>query len=442
MISLALPVALGELGWMAMGVVDTMMVGRIGTEAIGATSIGRALFMAVTVAGIGLLLGLDTLVSQAFGAGNLDDCHRSLQHGIYISFALALPATGLVLLLAPPLLARWGIEPSVLRLTLPYLTAVSWSALPIFLYSSARRYLQAMNLVRPVMIALISANLINAGGNWMLIFGRWGAPRLGIAGAGWATVISMCYLAAFLMAVVLLRERERGSRAFRLPWPLELGRMKRLLGLGLPAAIHLALEIGVFAVATLLVGRLDAASLAAHQVALLAASVTFMVPLGISSAAAVRVGQALGRGDPAGSARAGWTALLLGGGFMSLAAVAFVVLPGPLIRTFTSDPGVIRIGVSLLAVAAFFQLFDGLQVVATGALRGAGETRAPMVWNFVGHWLIGLPLGYYLCFVRGVGVIGIWVGLSAGLILIGIVLVIVWWRISRASGDPERGRTS
>jgi len=285
----------------------------------------------VTVIGIGLLLGLDTLVSQAFGAGNIDDCHRSLQQGIYISFVLALPATGLVLLLAPPMLSRWGIEPSVLRWTLPYLTAVAWSALPIFLYSSARRYLQAMNLVRPVMIALISANLINAGSNWMLIFGHWGAPRLGIAGAGWATVISMCYLALFLMVVVLLRERERRSRAFRLPWPLEPGRIKRLLGLGLPAAIHLGLEIGVFAMATLLIGRLDAASLAAHQIALLAASVAFMVPLGISSAAAVRVGQGLGRGDPAGAARAGWTALLLGGGFMSVAAVAFVVFPGLLL---------------------------------------------------------------------------------------------------------------
>ena len=219
---------------------------------------------------------------------------------------------------------------------------------------------------------------------------------------------------------------------FDLSWRLGWGRMRRLLALGAPASATLGLEIGVFTLATALASRLDAASLAAHQIALTLASVTYMVPLGVSSAGAVRVGQALGRGEPAGAARAGWTALMLGAGFMSLAALTFILLPRPLVRLFSGDLGVIGVGATLLVVAAFFQLFDGIQVVCTGGLRGAGDTRTPMVWNLVGHWLVGLPIGYVFCFRLGYGVVGLWFGLSAGLILVGAVLLWKWWRMAQA----------
>jgi MATE family multidrug resistance protein len=200
----------------------------------------------------------------------------------------------------------------------------------------------------------------------------------------------------------------------------------RLIGLGLPAASQITLEVGVFAAATALAGRLPAAALAAHQIAINIAAFTFMVPLGVGSAGAVRVGQAIGRRDPAGAARAGWTALLFGAGFMTCSAALFLLLPGVLIGAFTADRRVLDVGVSLLMVAALFQLFDGIQAVATGVLRGLGDTRTPMIWNLAGHWFVGLPLGYFLCFTFGLGVIGLWWGLSSGLIICGVSLLIAW----------------
>jgi len=226
----------------------------------------------------------------------------------------------------------------------------------------------------------------------------------------------------------------------RIPLRPEMARLKRMFGLGLPAATRLLMEMGVFGLATMLAARLTSTALAAHQIAINVASVTYMVPLGISSAAAVRVGQALGREDRPGAAGAGWTALALGAGFMTLAAAIFVSVPHLIVRAFTSEPGLLAAGVSLLYVAAVFQLFDGVQVVAIGALRGAGDTRTPMIWNFVGYWLLGLPVGYYLCFVTGYGVVGLWVGLSLGLIIVGTILLGVWARLSaRWLREPSPG---
>jgi MATE family multidrug resistance protein len=429
MLRLAVPVVLAELGWMAMGVVDAMMVGRLGAEALGAVGLGRAVFLFVAVFGIGLLLGLDTLVSQSFGAGDLADCRHSLVQGVYLALLLAVPLM-LLVRVGARLLGPWGIDAEVLPLAVDYVKAVGWAMLPLLLYAASRRYLQAINLVRPVMIALVSANAVNVAGNWILIYGNLGAPALGAEGAGWATVLSNTYMASFLLVTAVVRARELGVRRADVPLGIDRARLARLLALGLPAASQLLVEIGVFVLATALVGRLDASSLAAHQIALIAASVTFMVPLGLSSAGAVRVGQALGRDDPAGAARAGWTALLLGACFMLLAATVFITLPGPLIRVFTTDARVVVVGITLLHIAAVFQLFDGLQVVATGTLRGAGDTRTPLIWNLVGYWLLGLPVGYHLCFNAGHGAAGLWVGLSVGLIVVGAVLLVVWARRS------------
>ena len=208
--------------------------------------------------------------------------------------------------------------------------------------------------------------------------------------------------------------------------------MRRLLALGVPAASQLTLEVGVFAASTALAGRLAPIALAAHQIAIHIAALSFMVPLGISSAGAVRVGHAVGRADSAAAERAGWTAILLGAGFMACTAAAFILIPRVLMGAFTRDERVLQLGVSLLAVAAVFQLFDGIQGVATGVLRGLGDTRTPMLWNLVGHWFVGLPSGYVLCFVLGRGVIGLWWGLSIGLIICGVALLVVWARRIRA----------
>ena len=426
---LAGPLILAEVGWVSMGIVDTVMVGRLpaSAEAIGAVSLGSVLFHVVAIFGGGLLLGLDTLVSQAFGARQVEDCHRSLLSGVYLSLFLGPVLMGFIWACLP-LLNSFGIDPGVLSQSIPYLKAITWSTVPLLLYFAFRRYLQGMSLVKPVMFSLVTANLVNVGANWVLIFGHLGAPALGVEGAGWATCFSRVYMALVLLGYSLYHDRRHRTGLRRVPLRPQLDRVRRLVSLGWPAALQFGLEVAVFAIVTALIGRLDPVWLAGHQIALTAASFTYMVPLGVSSAAAVRVGQALGRGDAQGAGRSGWAALVLGAGFMSGAALAFLLVPHAIARIFTPDAAVIRAGAALLAVAAFFQLFDGLQAVATGALRGAGDTRTPMASHLVSYWLLGLPLGYFLCFGRGWGAVGLWVGLCVALILIGSVLLLAWYR--------------
>lgn len=427
MAALAAPLAIADVGWVAMQIVDIAVVGRIGPEAIGAVGVGSALFLAFGVFGMGMLAGLDPLISQAFGARRPIDCNRWLRHGLCVAVALTVPLTLLGCAVGRHL-DVWGFDAGVLEMTRPYFHIVIWSLLPLLLYAALRRYLQAVNAVRPVMVVLVSANVVNAIANWILVFGHLGAPALGVDGAAWATVVSRVYMTTLLVVACA----RRGGAI----WPMWAGvgttGLRRLLTLGWPAAVQTALEYGVFAVATALAARLQPSMLAAHQIVVNLAGLTFMVPLGISAAGAVRVGQAVGRRDAAGAMRAGWTALALGAGFMTMAAVVFVTLPRPILGLFTTDTSVVTTGVTLLLLAAVFQLFDGLQGVATGALRGLGDTLTPMLFNLAAHWLLGLPVGYALCFVFGWGVTGLWVGLSGGLIVVGIVLVATWHRRARA----------
>ena len=439
MAKLATPVVVAELGWIAMGVVDIAMVGRLGPEAIGAVGIGSVLFFAVAVFGIGVLLGLDTLVSQAYGARRLEECHRWLFHGGGLSVLLAVPLTGVTAVVIGTL-DRWSLDPAVEQLAVPYLSIILWSILPLLLYTAFRRYLQAMGLVSPVMLALVSANLINIAANWLLVFGNLGAPRLGVDGAAWATCVSRVYLALFLLFAILRHDRHQRTGLWQAPRRLDLDRLRRLTVLGLPAAVQVTLEVGVFAVATALAGRLAPATLAAHQIVLSVAGVTFMVPLGVGAAGAVRVGHAVGRRDPSGASDAGWAALVLGTGFMVCSGLVFVLAPRPILRLFTAEPTVVSIGVPLLFVAALFQLFDGLQGVATGVLRGLGDTRTPMLWNLAGHWALGLPMGYLLCFEQGWGALGLWVGLCIGLVVVGTVLVFIWFRRTAEWSPDARER--
>ena len=431
MLRLALPVVGSELGWMSMGAVDTMMVGRLGPEAIGAVGIGNVVFFSVAIFGIGLLLGLDTLVSQAFGAGRIADCHRSLVQGGYLALAITAPTVGLTLM-ASSGLAWAGIDPGVTRAAAGYLEIMAWGVPPLLLYSAIRRYSQGMGRVAPIMAALVLANLANVLGNWVLIEGRLGAPALGVRGSGWATVI-----ARVVMLAVVAGDAWRHGRRSRSGWTAvslrpDGPRLGALLALGWPAAVHVTLEVAVFALAGLLAGRLGRDALAAHEVVLQVASMAFMVPLGVSSAGAVRVGQALGRGSLADARRAGWMALALGAGFMAASGLTMLAVPGPILGVFTRDLRVTAIAGSLLTAAAIFQVFDGLQVVGSGILRGAGQTRIPMYVNLLAHWGVGLPIAYLLSVTMRWGVLGVWVGLSAGLILAGVVQVAAWgWVVSR-----------
>lgn len=453
MFKIAVPVVLAELGWMTMGVVDTIMVGPLGPEAISAAGVGNSMHIAFTIFGMATMLGLDTLVSHAYGARDIRDCHRWFFDGLTLAGLMSIPimmALGLLWYAIPALGFHSAVRPllesyfGILMLSTPFLLA----------YSVCRRYLQGMHAVMPVMFALITANVINATANWVLIHGQFGFPALGIRGSAWATVIARVYMLVSLLFAVWWIDRKRtrelmlaeslpadlsavgvakaealakaGHGLWHVDRAFDLSRLKRLLALGLPAASQMGAEVGVFALATALSGTLDPISSAAHQIALNMAGVAFMIPLGLGSAGAVRVGHAVGARDRARASAAGWSAILLATGFMVIAASVFVLVPRQLIGWFSKDPSVLEVGTSLLLLAAIFQLFDGIQGVITGTLRGIGDTRTPMIVNLVAHWLLGLPVSYLLCFVVGWGVYGLWVGLSLGLIVTGIILFWVW----------------
>ena len=424
---LALPLIIAEIGWMSMGIVDTIMVGRLpdSAVAIGATGLGQSLYHSIAIFGGGLLLGLDTFVSHAYGREDLNDARFSLVNGLFLALVLT-PILMILVSFWPPLMQTFGVSPELVGPMRPFLRALNWGTLPLLAYFTLRRYLQAVNVVVPIMFALISANLVNAAGDWALIYGHLGFPAMGMTGSGWATCFARVYMAGVLAATLFWVESKRSLPEWRGVLRIDLQRVSALLKLGAPAASQILFEIGAFSAATALIAKLGPVPLSGHEIALNCAALMFMVPFGISSAAAVRVGQHLGRKDSAGARRAGWSAILLGAGFMTCASLVFVSIPTWIARLFSPDPIVIRTGAHLLLVAAAFQLFDGVQTVATGALRGSGDTKTPMLANFIAYWLIGLPAGYFLCFKLGWGALGIWIGLCAGLIMIGSALLLAW----------------
>jgi MATE family multidrug resistance protein len=418
-------VVLAEIGWMSMGLVDTVMVGRLGPAAIAATGMGSGVFTAIVIFGMGLMLGLDALVSRSAGAGRPDECLRWLHQGVILALLVS-PVVMLLTGLAFLTIDAWGLNPQIGVLARPYLEVMALSAPSLLFYAAFRRYLQGIHIVRPIMYALISANIVNAGANAILIYGRLGAPALGVTGSAWATCIARLYMAAFLYVAVRREHRRRGASHPHVPFGIDVHRLRTLVGLGAPAASQITLEVGVFALSTALAARLDAVSSASHQIALNIASVVFMVPLGLASAGAVRVGHAVGARDARRARRAGWTALVLGGAVMIGLGLMLFIFPIPMLSLFTTDARVLQIGSRLLAIAAAFQLFDGTQAVTTGVLRGIGDTRTPMIMNVIGHWVLGLPVGYALCFRLAWGVTGLWIGLSIGLIFCAVALTVTW----------------
>jgi MATE family multidrug resistance protein len=430
LVQLAIPVVLSELGWMAQGVVDTIMVGRLGPAAIGAVAVGNAVFYTPSLFGIGLLLSLDTMVAQAYGRKDYDDCHRWLAQGIYLATAIT-PFLMILVACASFGYGHFGITAEVATPASAYLRLLNWSLLPLLIYGATRRYLQGVGQVRVITVTYVLANLLNWGGNWALIYGHLGFPAMGVRGSALSTVIARIGMAISLTLFAWRYERRRGHPLFKHWAGPQWTRIRQLIRLGLPAAGQIILEVGAWNAATLSAGWLSPVALATHQIAINYASITYMVPLGISAAAAVSVGHAVGAGDKARARRAGWLALALGSSFMLLAGIVFLIAPRPLIQLFTQDPRVLAVGPSLLWIAAAFQIFDGVQTVCTGALRGLGETRAPMIANFVGYWILGLPLGLILCFVLKWGVYGMWIGLTLALIVISSILLHRWYRASQ-----------
>jgi multidrug resistance protein, MATE family len=420
MLTLALPLILAEVGWMSMGIVDTIMVGHMANPAlaISAAALGQVLYNTIAFGIAGVLLGLDTYLAQSHGAGRFDEANR-----------LALTLI-LIIVLAPAFMLRLPIDHEVLTLSVSFLGALNYGTPALFLYFTLRRYLQAFNHVRPIAVALVTANLINAAGNWLLIFGHsWGPihiPALGVTGAGLATSVSRCYLALFMIIALIQIERRHRYGLSSMVHHFEPTRIRRLALLGAPAGGQIFVEIAIFGMVTFLIGTMGRLPLAGHEIALNCASFTFMVPFAISAAAAVRVGQAIGRKAPAEAASAGWAAIVLGAGAMAIFSGIYFLFPHLIAGSFTEDPAVIAATIPLLFVAAIFQFFDGLQITATGALRGAGNTHAGLIVQIIGYWIIGLPIGYLIAFRNHRGAVGLWLGLCAGLIVAGIALTAIW----------------
>lgn len=432
-LTLALPLIAAEVGWMSMGVVDTIMVGHMQNAAVNIASaaLGQVLYNTLAFGLAGILLSLDTYLSQSHGAGRYDEANRWLYHGLILAAVLATVLFGLIEL-APLGMRRMPIDPQVMDGAIRFLHALNWGTPTLFLYFTLRRYLQAFNHVRPIAFALITANLANVLGNWLLIYGHhWGPiqiPAYGIVGSGLSTSISRAYLAIFVAASIWHVEHKHNYGLRSTLRHIESFRLRRLTILGAPAGAHIFVEIAIFGTVTFLIGTMGPLQLSGHEIALNCASFTFMVPFAISAAAAVRVGQAIGRGAPTEAAAAGWTAILLGAGIMATFSLVLLLFAHPIARAFTPDPAVIAATVPLLYIAAAFQFFDGLQITATGALRGAGNTHAGLIVHIIGYWIIGLPVGSWLGFRMGQGAVGLWLGLCAGLIVAGIALTIVWRR--------------
>ncbi len=430
MFRLALPVAATYLGLMTMGLVDLIWVGRVGTTATGAVGIGTSFFSWFMVLGIGLLAGMDYLVASAFGAGRLADCRATLAHGLRIAAGLGLPLTAVLVFFSYHL--NWfSLNPQVIPEASSYLRVLSLSLLPIYIFTVFRNYLQSVGVVIPSLVTLLVANALNALLNYAFIFGHWGAPRWNVTGSAVATLVSRVWMMSAVGLVVWRWNRRHGVVRGSLDRGRDRERWLALWRLGLPAAGQTALEVGVFVASTALAGTLQPQALAAHQIVLNIASLTFMVPLGIGAATAVLVGQAIGAGDPARARSSGWTGLRFGAGFMTLSSALLLWAARPVLGLYTVDPSVMDMARQLLLIAGLFQISDGTQTVLTGALRGAADTRNPMYANLVGHWIFGLPLGATLCFAAGLGIRGLWIGLAVGLTTVAVWLLAVWARRSR-----------
>jgi len=425
-IAVAGPLAAANLAQMAMGFTNTVIVGSLGSAALAAAGLGASLYFTVAVVCSGILTAVAPLSAHAIGAADNRTAGRIAGAGLVLAALLAAPVIA-ALLVANRLLVILGYEPALAAEIGRFLGAIAWAAPGFLGFAVLRSFLVAASHSRSVMIALILCIPMNAGLNWILVFGHLGAPALGIAGSGCSTAVIQ-WLMFTGLGIYALAERSLAKyrmRPFLDGWD-EIGRILRL---GLPIGGILGLEIGVFSTAGILMGLLGADALGAHQLVMNCISVIFMVPLGIAQAATVRVAVALGSGAPAAARRAGFVALALGVAYMAIMAGALVAAPRAIARIYVdidapANRGLVGIALYLLAIAALFQIFDGVQAIAAGALRGYRDTTVPLLLAVVGYWGIGFAGGWLLAFPAGYGPIGLWSGLAVGLAAVALMLTV------------------
>jgi MATE family multidrug resistance protein len=436
LLALATPVIITQLGMMMMGVVDVIMVGRVGVDALDGASLGRVWVFGTLLFGMGIVMGIDPIVAQAHGSRNTVRLSLALQQGLIIA-ALATVPVALCWIFTEEGLLALGQDPLHSRLAESY-ALVQLPSIPVFLgYSVLRQYLQGRGIVRPAMWIALLANGVNVFLNWIFIYGHLGAPALGVTGAGLATALTRGFMLLSLVGMVLRGRLYEGAWH---GWTREaLGRkgLAEVWHFGLPVGLQLGFEIWAFDLATLFAGRLGKVELAAHVIALNLASLCYMVPLGVSMAAVTRVGNLIGEGKRRAAQDAAWTAMVMGAGFMALSAILIAVFREAIPRIYSSDAAVIAAAAAVLPIAAAFQVFDGTQAVGMGILRSMGRTRPAAVFNFIGYYVLALPLAWWLGFSLKQGLPGIWWGLSLGLAVIAIALVVWVWRRGPARVDAR-----
>jgi multidrug resistance protein, MATE family len=430
--AISAPIALAQVGQAAMSIVDTLMVARLGVNELAAVAISGTWVWSSGSLAQGIVQGMDPLVSQAHGARDESAAALAFQRGLVIAVAVSLPLMG-IWFSTETLLVLLGQDPQVSALAGDYMHARLPSALGFLLFTAQRQYLAGRAITRPAMWIMLLGNGVNAGLNWLLIFGNLGFPALGIEGAGLATAATNLVLPLALFAWIRIAGLQRGATRRWDRQSFSARGLLQYLRLGVPVGVQLALEANAFTIGMLIVGSIGVAELAAHQVVINMATLTFMFPLGIAIGAGARAGNLIGARDGAGLRLACRIALLMGGGVMAIAAVVLVVFREALPRLYLDDPEVVAIAASLLPIAAAFQIFDGTQVVGGGLMRGMGRPQAGAFANLFAFYVIGLPLAWLLAFRFGLGVIGVWWGLAAGLGCVAAILC-VW--VARTSRRP------
>ncbi len=419
LLRLALPVVVVQVGMMSLGVVDTLMVGRVSTIDLAAVALGNVYFFFCAIFGMGVLFALDPVISHAMGAGDEEGIARGLQRGLVMSLLLTVLAS-LMLLPAEAALTLARQPDEVIPVAAGYALATIPGIFPFYAFAALRQTLQVLGRLAPIVWTILLANVANVLFNWILIFGKWGFPELGAVGSGWASSLSRGLMAVVLLALswpalAPYLRRFRPEALLRRP-------LIRMFKLGAPIGLQMSFEFGAFGMAGLMMGWMGTVAVAGHQIALNLSALTFMVPVGVGQATAVLVGRAVGRADPPGARRAAVGGLILGVGFMTLTAVLFTMAPVALSRAYTSEIQVVALASILLPIAGVFQVFDGIQIVSGSILRGVGDTRVPMLMNLLGFFAVGLPVGVLLAFGFDIGPRGIWWGLAVGLASVSVLL--------------------
>jgi MATE family multidrug resistance protein len=427
---LAYPVIIGQLGHMMMGVVDSLMVGKVGAAPLAASSIAHGLFMLFMIFGIGLSMAISPLTAMAVGAKKYQECGIVFRQGLLVNIVVGVGLTILIVFGAD--IIRFLNQPEeIVEQGAAYMRILAYSVVPVMIFQTYKQFSEGLSLMRPAMVITLLANIINVFVNWVLIYGNLGMPALYLPGAGWATFSTRTLMAIsfFLYVSQSIRYKPYDpTMHFR---RINFSMIKKILKIGIPGGLQYFFEVGAFVGSAIIIGWLGTNELAAHQIAINLASISFMVALGISAAATIRVGNAVGRDDRIGIRRAGIAAFLLSAGVMGIFGIIFIVFRWLLPAFYIDSSDVIEIAASLLIIAALFQLSDGTQAVALGLLRGLADAKIPMFITFVAYWVVGLPGGFLLGFTFGYGVEGIWIALFAALTVSAIFLSVRFMKKSQ-----------